>query len=422
MRPPKALLPLALASFLAACGDRPASGGEQRSPSDDPAQAEEYFHNGRRLVFESQIKVGYNTSDYSLLDRGIAELERAARVRPDDADYQYWAGRALGLRHAHERALAYLTRATELNPAFGAAYHELGALKLEDGEVAAARVALERAFDISPEDPQLLYDLGQLEEADARLEIARGYYERSIQLRQAEAKAHFRLSEVLRRLGDDAGAERELAEFKRWNELHEQLEAARAESTKRPDDVDALARLGVLLFRVQRFQQAKTVLGRATAADDGHGLAWYFLGMTLHELRELDAARDALEKASQAVPDEPRPLIELAWVHAKRGDPDAAEQALGRYLALAGEQAEGQFEVGLFRREAGDLDAAVAAFRKAIELDGGYVEARLALAEIHYGRDELAEAAEQYRRVLEVAPDHAGARHSLEVVTRGADR
>ena len=103
-------------------------------------------------------------------------------------------------------------------------------------------------------------------------------------------------------------------------------------------------------------------------------------------LRALEAGwtRFALThfERSVALNEHPDPLIGLAEIHARRGDPERAISALDRALALGPDDAGVLHRAGLLSKKAGDLEKARQYLERSTRIDPSNEKAREALAEV----------------------------------------
>lgn len=100
-----------------------------------------------------------------------------------------------------------------------------------------------------------------------------------------------------------------------------------------PSNVEARVRLGRVLARRQRVEEAVQELERATASAEDRTVsyyAWLYLGRGRADLRRYDEALEAFGQAARRVPTAPSPHIGISRVHSARGDLNAARAALLR--------------------------------------------------------------------------------------------
>ena len=192
----------------------------------------------------------------------------------------------------------------------------------------------------------------------------------------------------------------------------EALAAARTAVEKRPDDADAYAILGALLFTMERFIEAEKVLGRALEIDPSHK-------ENRQNIAEMLRVQSRYQEALQAY----RAVIEIdpedARAHAYMGDvlvrlhryADAVE-SLNKALTLI-EAAPtlkpnlptagllhallGEASWGLGRLRSGDEH-----FRRAVELDARNRVTIEYVAAAHFKRKRYREALDLYGTLLQI--------------------
>jgi len=356
------------------------------------------------------------------LDRAVEQLERAAELAPGEAEIRYWAGRAREALEEDGPAQEHYRAAVEFAPGHTDAHRRLGALLLGDGQLEDARVELERAIQLGAREPELFLDQGRALEQLGDDTGARTAYEHALAERPTFDDAHFRLSHLLRLLGDEAGAERELAEFKHWNAAETELTVALERARSTPDDAEAAARVGLAAFQLQRADVSAAWLDRALTLDPEHAVGLQFRGM-LHQVSgELEAADRRLTASLAAAPGRAAVHRELGFLRLAQGRGSEAADELRRAVDLEPGDAELRVQQGLVLLQLQRLPAALAALDQALALDAQHLEARMARAEALYGSGQKSEAAEEYRRVLQHNPQHAGALSSLAFLEQEGDQ
>lgn len=85
----------------------------------------------------------------------------------------------------------------------------------------------------------------------------------------------------------------------------EQIPALESRVEDRPQDADALARLGAAYLEAGRAEQARRVLERARAASPGHGPTVFFLGLTYEELERYGEAGEVYSSYLESGGDPP---------------------------------------------------------------------------------------------------------------------
>jgi tetratricopeptide (TPR) repeat protein len=153
----------------------------------------------------------------------IATAQAAVDAKPQDAAAWYRLGNALSvaaneitdnnLRQAsYNKAIAAYLRALELDPADGAAMHNLGTAYLQIGKLADARKQFETALTVDAQDPKTLYMLGTiyLQEdpfgSSQSNQRAREKFEAALQADPKLAVAHVGLAQVYLNEGNGAQA------------------------------------------------------------------------------------------------------------------------------------------------------------------------------------------------------------------------
>jgi apolipoprotein N-acyltransferase len=95
-------------------------------------------------------------------EEALISLEKAVELAPGDDQYMYAYGRALRLAGRLEEAEAILADTVARYPAYGAAWTNLGRVRLQRGDVEAARRALLAALRVEPKNIEALFTLARI--------------------------------------------------------------------------------------------------------------------------------------------------------------------------------------------------------------------------------------------------------------------
>jgi tetratricopeptide (TPR) repeat protein len=112
----------------------------------NPENAEANYYMGRFQLADNQPK---EAQPY---------LEKAARLSPKDADYQFWAGVAYGLNGKKDLEFKSYQRALELKPTHVDALTYQGHVYLERSEYQKAFDNYKKVLELDPDNPSALYN------------------------------------------------------------------------------------------------------------------------------------------------------------------------------------------------------------------------------------------------------------------------
>ena len=301
-------------------------------------------------------------------------LRNAMLLQPAAFRWPYYAGYLAMLAGNLERAIDYLEAARAIDADYPALYLRLGKVRLDRGDLAEARAALEKVQDVPELASPAHYYLGQIALLEQRPDDAVGLLEAALVANPDATEVHYPLAQAYRALGDAEQAKAHLARF----ELR---------SVVIPDPlIDELQAAN---------QRSLPAFKRA-----------------IHAVRGGDYATAADEFAAglETDPDNAAARISYARVLylTDRGDDAAAE--LERALASDPDNPLGPFMLGVLHQQQADLAAAEADYLRAIELDPVHSGALFHLANLYFDSGRYAEAAAAYRRVLAADESVAPAR------------
>ena len=188
------------------------------------------------------------------LERRVAQLERRAERRPNDADTWYALGNAYFDGDAFNEARQAYRRVVELDESRADAWSNLGLTHRIQGNFMNAVSAYETALQLEPDDAVTLRNLSILMQDLGHLEASTGPLQRLLQLDPSDASIRNELAHVFVLVGryDDA--------------LHIWEDGGDALPTEIHHDI---ARATALL-RTGRLDEAGAVLVNAEARDSSH--------------------------------------------------------------------------------------------------------------------------------------------------------
>jgi tetratricopeptide (TPR) repeat protein len=225
------------------------------------------------------------------------------------------------------------------------------------------------------------------------------------------------------------------------------VEAAAVE--KSPDDTEALYRLGLAYLALGDAKRAMKPLEALVKTDSESLDGKLLLARAYRGANETQKAKDLLDKAILAQPDEPTLRAERGGLARALEETELAIEHYGKAVELAPTDANLRFNLAEAQQKSSRLDLAIAGYRKALEIDSSLTAARVNLgkalaekglfgeakeilvavnrdtlddAEAHYNlgvilmrEGNASSAVKEFERTLAIAPKHAQALNNLGV-------
>lgn len=173
---------------------------------------------GRLLAQSDRVRFDPRTGQ-TVLDLDPAALDRMAQatlatglvrpLKPPVEQAEAWFERASewdGDPARWDEAIAAYRRVVAIDPAYAAAWNNLGLLLHRRGQYDEARACYEAALHHDPRCAEAAYNLGSLDEDVGQAEAAIAHYRRALALVPDYADAHFNLAGALARAGRNAEA------------------------------------------------------------------------------------------------------------------------------------------------------------------------------------------------------------------------
>jgi tetratricopeptide (TPR) repeat protein len=327
----------------------------------------------RALVLRARIAV-----EQGQLSEAVRTLDQVDPDGPSAFDFAFWKGRTLYAAGQPLPAITWFVSALKRRPDDADSHRWLAAAAYDQGNRATAVSALEAVTRLQPDDARAWRTLGLVFKEDVEYEQARSAFEQALAINGSQPAVRLELAEVLLKLGDVAGVERELAacQGRVPTARHAELLAACAQirgdlAGFRAAVVSGLAtepgHPGLLLMRARidladgQPAEALKHLDRAVATDPYRPETIYQRGVVLQRLGRTEEARRDLARAD-----------ELNKGLAEMSD-------LNRQAEHAPHDADVRYRLGRLCVDLGKPQLAASWYRAALACDPGYAAARLGL-------------------------------------------
>jgi tetratricopeptide (TPR) repeat protein len=311
------------------------------------------------LALGVRAVTGPAAREWRLRRTSLAELERQAERRPNDALLLTWLGCKRAAAEQLEGAVAAYRRALAARAGYGPAWVGLG---------------------------EALRRQGQEEEAFRILDAAVAREPRS-------AEAHAALALLYERRGDIALA----------------LETARRATQLDPDSPTGWYALGVLHHRLQQPGRSLVALRKAARLGPEEARCQHLLGEALRDFGRLEEAEPYLQRAMALAPQYSEAHLSVGQLYAARSPASTylprAVQELERARELAPRDWAPSYHLGrAYLRQRRFVEAA-AAFQRVLDLAPDYDPALLDLSRAYAGLGDE-KRSRQYRESFEMASDN----------------
>ena len=349
------------------------------------------------------MRLGAALTELGEVEDANRAFRAALELDPSNARASYLLGRNLARAREWDDAEPFLRRAAESSTGSAAAdaWHQIGLMQRERGDLAAAEKAFRSALAASSDHGGALFDLARTLQTLGRDEEAQRFLGR-----HAELESRRDQFELLRHHAVTAGAGAEdLVNLGRYLLLQRDLDDADAAFERAleldPAYVPALVGAGQSQLERGRAQEAAVTLGRAVEHDPASADAHFFLGLARHLERDYAGAQSSFARSRElrpwraeeflffgnvlassgaladaelayrssleVGPEIPEAHYKLGLVLQARDRPAEARPELERFIALEPRDPRGALLLGVVEHHAGDLDAATATFGRALD-------------------------------------------------------
>jgi len=415
----------------------------------------------RMQVAERNVQIAYFHTGY--FERLVAELRERLKHVPDDYEAHDRLARAYYYGGDHATAIEEWRKAASVHQDFGTRLR-LARAEQQRGDLDAAHVEIQQALMLEPNNArahlmrgEILYQTGNTMEAKDALEtavsiqsgLAEAYHllafiygelgegkkadiasARASELNPTLAKAQTNLSldsystaryEEL--VGDrakpDVAAGGTLAHYNlglafRQKALYDEALREFRLATERGEDALLVhqAEGEMLLLRGDSTESA-ALYEQLVVEEPGSPKLWNELGVSRHQLGQMDDAERAYRHALDLDPDYALAWNNLAVVRHHRGDAHEAESAFRAALAHGRALADVLRNFGLMLARSGRIDHSLDAYKRAIEADPNLAVAYAGYGMVLMEAGRPSEAKAALVRAVECDPNLAEARYHL---------
>ncbi len=328
-------------------------------------------------------QVALSKKDPSLL-RDVGES--AIKANPTSAIGYLWRGMAESGTQP-DQAESDLREAMKLDPKNWAAALELGGLKLSQKKINEARPLLEQALTANPNSDRAVGLLVSADLMDKQPQRALARLQAQVAKSPENGQMYEELSEIQMQTGDRDGA---LASAQKAVQLspgnggavmaYSRAAIAHGESQKaidawqnylkvRPSDAQAFAVLGSLQQSKGDKDSAMAAYKKALTIQPEQPIAANNLAyLMVEDGQNTDVALNYAQMARRALPNAPSTADTLAWVYYAKGTYSSARDLLEEAAKAAPEDASIQYHLGMTYQKLSDQTNATVHLKKAISL------------------------------------------------------
>jgi tetratricopeptide (TPR) repeat protein len=377
----------------------------------------------------------------------VPEYEASLAMDTSDVELRYGLGRALAYAGRYKEALDRYREVVGREPDYPEGQLALGDLlyragvgnpKERESYASEARPALEKYVQLRPDDPRgfsllgrTLALLGQKDQAmdalnkaeqlgdktketytvRARLDIERKEYDKALAdyaRGDPQPEDQLRIAQLqVMRAGTAAGAGSS-------NAAESTYDAVIARDSTSSSARFAMTEKGKTRFRNKDYEGAVAIFKRRIALDPNTDEAYYYLGLSLKELKRYPEALDALRQSAALAPNRADRQFWLGILYAQLDSTEAASRSLSRAVEL--DSAGTSKNTGIALRQLGFYDllarrhaSAIQKLQRATTIDPTDWQATLWLAQGYQNSGDRAKACEAYGRTLQLKPNQADA-------------
>ncbi len=162
-----------------------------------------------------------------------------------------------------------------------------------------------------------------------------------------------------------------------------------------------------------RFSEAERAYRLALEVVPNHPEALHLLGLLAYRLNQFDRARSLITQAIQEQPDQALYWFNLGVVTQRSGTRDEALEAYERAVTLNPKYVEAWINRGNVQKDLGRFDLAVESYQTALTLNAAHADTHNNLGVVLKEQHKLPDAIARYREALRLKPTHLEALNNL---------
>lgn len=384
--------------------------------------------------------------DEKRYDEAIAALRRGLALDATHAEARLTLAKVLVTSHQYDSALAEIDAYADLAGAAAQSFDELyvrGLALRHLNRTEESESALRAALAVDPGHADALFNLGAVLARRGVPDEAVAYLRKAAGLDPSKADVRYQLSQALRRVGDTAGAQKELDEFRRLRAGQQQAaqvsnlmqRAERSMLLGRADkarelyqqvirqdsnNIAAHLNLGLAYEQLGRGPLAEAMFRKVLELQPDHADAHLNLGLKLAASGRFEVALASMTEALRLAPDDLRARQGLAMVLTRLDRPLDAVPHFEAIVRLDPDSSEARLNLGIALAEGGRQEDALGAFRVAVRLAPETSRPHYNVGRVLHDMGRTAEARQALEQALRVGRSFPPALHLLGQIERAA--
>jgi tetratricopeptide (TPR) repeat protein len=318
-----------------------------------PAEQERALRN-QQLQAAEKLIAAFPESDDAVYLLGLVHNEqgdtaaamkfwrRSLEMDATRADANDNIGHALLLRDEYAQAEEYFRKALAIDPTLATANFRLATALVHQAKMQEAIAVLERAQSLSADGHRLL---GEAYRQLENYASAKAHYEKALQLKPDLAEAHYGLSKVCARLGDEKSREHFEKFFTLNREADEQKRRVRENfdtmAITRKSVAQTHTDVGRVYARQGRTGEAEELWLKAAALDPKNTVCRLQLAILYQQTNKDREALRFYEEIAMIDPSDALVHLNVGRLCVKLNDPARAERAFKEVIKLAVDRPEG---------------------------------------------------------------------------------
>lgn len=293
----------------------------------------------------------------------------------------------------------------QAHPDHQLAWHFLGILYAEEGDLDAAQHCLEKTIQLNATDPVPRLHL-------ANILKAKGLYGQAIDVLLTVLEQYPHFAAAYNNLGTVYYVQ------ENWSEAVRAYENAIAIQS---DYIDAYYNWGLALIKLKKINKAITVYEGILALNAQHVGARFQLACLHMQKNQYPMAIEQLSLIEKVHPFHVETQSNLATCFLKLGQLDEAKQHYLQALKIIPNDIQTLFNLGVLHMQQGEIDKAITSYMDAVNIDPDFFAAQNNLGVAFLALKNQEKALYHFREAARIEPKNEAIQHTVNILTQKKD-
>jgi len=296
-----------------------------------------------------------------------------------------------------EKALDTYKNLTEINPESFPGYFYLGVVAVSLKQYELAEGAFLECLKLKPGYEQVLFKLLEVYEALEKDKKVLDTYNKILDNNPRSIKAAIGLGHYYLKTGETADAEKVFEKLKKRSRSNPLV----------------IKQIALIYLDQKRYKEAVEALRQLLEDDSSKSDIYYFLGMALEGIKQIDEAISAYENVGGMSSYHQSALVHLSFLYQEKGDSNKAIELMNQAIEKQPQDPGSYLFLGALYEEMGSYEEAIDTLKTGLQFQSDHVRLHFRLGVIYDKAGYKNASISEMKQVIEIDPSHAEALNYL---------